>query len=137
MSWVIKHLYHNFQVDSQNYQPLDTVNHLTNYRPGPSASCDGSSCGPQHIGANNFDCRPERYEIVVCWPTSARYVLHVYFSLKSLLVIRKKNHNFCCTEHAILIHFMYFTLWSTYKLSLKVYPKQLLGLTILVHTSIR
>ena len=35
-----------------------------NFRPRSSASGDSSFGGPQHLGADSFDCRPERYEIV-------------------------------------------------------------------------
>ena len=40
-----------------------------NYRPRPSASGDSSSGVPQHLGADSFDRRPERYEIDVYYPT--------------------------------------------------------------------
>ena len=32
MSWVIKHLYHTFLGDSQNYQPRGAVDHRMNYQ---------------------------------------------------------------------------------------------------------
>ena len=59
MNWVIKHLYHTFLGDSQNYHPLGAVDHVTNYHPRPSASGDSSSGGPQHLLADSFDYRPE------------------------------------------------------------------------------
>ena len=65
MSWVIKQLHHTFLGDSQSYQPLGAVDHLMDYRSRTSASGDSSSGGPQHLGNDGFDCRPERYEIVV------------------------------------------------------------------------
>ena len=63
MNWVIKHLYHTFLGDSQNYQPLGAVDHVMNYHPWPSS--DSSSGGPQHLGADSFDCCPERYKMVL------------------------------------------------------------------------
>ena len=45
MSWEIKHLYHTFLGNSQNYQLLYAVDNLMNYRPRPSASGDSSSGG--------------------------------------------------------------------------------------------
>ena len=60
MSWVIKqlHAYHTFLGDRQNYQPQGAVGHFINY-------LFISLGGPQHLGADNFVCCPERYEIVV------------------------------------------------------------------------
>ena len=46
----------------------------------PSASGDSSSGGPQHLGADSFDCRPERYEIVV-----------QYYITEAILVISAEN----------------------------------------------
>ena len=74
MSWVIKQLYNTFLCDSQNYQPQGAVEHLMNYRPRPSASGDSSLSGPQHFGIDNFDCRPERYEILVYCYFAGKYI---------------------------------------------------------------
>ena len=51
--------------DSQNYELLGAVDYLINYIPRPSVLADSSSGGPQHLGADSFDCRTEKYEIVV------------------------------------------------------------------------
>ena len=58
-------VFHTFLGDSQNYKPRGVVDHLMNYRPRPKAEGDSSSGGPQHRGADTFDCRLKRYEIDV------------------------------------------------------------------------
>ena len=83
---VIKHLYHTFLGDSQNYQPLSAVDHLMNYRPHSSTSGDSSLGGRQHLGAYSFDYRPERYKIVV-------YFLFFSFFICSILQILPVEQN--------------------------------------------
>ena len=65
LSCIITYLCHTFLGDSEDYQPLCAVDHLMNYHPKPSALGDSSSCRPQHLGADSFNCHLERYEIVV------------------------------------------------------------------------
>ena len=44
--------------------------HMMNYCPRLKASGNSSLGGPQHLGADSFDCRPERYNIDVLLPNS-------------------------------------------------------------------
>ena len=61
-------LFHTILDTSQKYQPQGAVDQLMNYHPRPEG--DSSSGGPQHQGADSFDCCPERYNIDVLLPNS-------------------------------------------------------------------
>ena len=59
-----------------NYHPLGAVDDPMNCCPRPSASGNSSSGHPQHLGGYNFDCWPERYEIVVlCVKSDVRFLI--------------------------------------------------------------
>ena len=63
--WTIIQQFHTFLGDSQINQLFGAVDNQMNFRKRLKVEGDSSSGGPQRPGADSFDCRPERYEIVV------------------------------------------------------------------------
>ena len=66
-------LFHTFLNDSQNYQPREWCGPPDELLLKAEASDHSSSGSQQYLRADNFDCRPERYDIDVLLADPKKY----------------------------------------------------------------